>query len=266
MSHSEQAIIHAIVALSTLHEDLEARGAPLSRENLNNKYHRFAVQQFGRSLATLNQRQHSRDPRLRDVILTCCLLFVAFDLLRGHYDSALTHLRQGLAIIEESRLASANSLEVSNPGYIDAVERSLLATMSRLETQSFFFGLGPVTIQNGQIRKDCFYTLSEARQALDQELAEIVLLCKDVSQFPAEERLPTRHPELAMRQIKIKRQIERFAKRLSESELYFLRPKSIKEHRGLDLIHLHCMLFNILLETLLIGEDQSIYKDYYDLF
>ncbi|KAJ5127115.1 Mg2+ transporter protein CorA-like/Zinc transport protein ZntB [Penicillium atrosanguineum] len=266
MSHSEQAVNHAIVALGTLHEDLEARGAPLSRENLNNRYQRFAIQQFGRSLTILNQRQHSRDPRLRDVILTCCLLFVAFDLLRGHYEPALAHLRQGLAIIEESRLASASSLGDSNSKYMDAVERSLLATMSRLETQSFFFGLGPVAIQKGQIENDYFYTLSDARQALDQELAEIVLLCKDASQIPAEARLPNRHPELAMRQIKIKRQIEDFSKRLSQSELYFLRPKSIKEHRGLDLIHLHCILFNILLETVLVGEDQSIYKEYLDQF
>ena len=79
MSHSEQAVNHAIVALGALHEDLEVRGAPLSRENLKNRYHRFALEQNGRSLVILNQRRHSQDPKLRDVILTCCLLFVAFD-------------------------------------------------------------------------------------------------------------------------------------------------------------------------------------------
>lgn len=266
MSHSEQAVSHAIVALGALHEDLEVRGAPLSRENLSNKYHRFAVEQYGRSLMNLNQRRHSQDPKLRDVILTCCLLFVAFDLLRGQYDSALTHLQRGLAVIEEVRLCSASSPEVSNSLYVDAVERSLLATMTRLETQSFFFGMGPVLVQSGQTERDCFYTLSEARQALDQELAEIVVLCKEVCQLPIQERLPHRHPELVMRQIKIKRQIEDFSKRLAESEAYYLRPRSVKEHRGLDLIHLHCITFKILLETAFVGENQSIYRRYFNQF
>lgn len=266
MSHSEQAVNHAIVALGALHEDLEVRGAPLSRENLKNRYHRFALEQNGRSLVILNQRRHSQDPKLRDVILTCCLLFVAFDLLRGHYDPALMHLQKGLEIIEESRLASASSSEVSP--CMDAVERSLLATLTRLATQSVFFGFNPPASADTpfELDKVCFHTLLEARRALDHALARVMSFCKAADEIPVEDRLPDRHPELAVKQGMIKMELEEFSTRLAQSEALFLRPQSIKERRGLDLIYLHYITFKIFLETVLIGESQSIYESYFNQF
>lgn len=58
MSHQEPAVSHALVAVSVLHEDIEARGEPLVREDLACRRHRFALEQYGRSLAILNERRH----------------------------------------------------------------------------------------------------------------------------------------------------------------------------------------------------------------
>lgn len=61
-------------------------------------------------------------------------------------------------------------------------------------------------------------------------------------------------------------ELEEFSTRLAQSKALFLRPKSIKERRGLDLIYLHYTTFKIFLETGLTGESRSIYESYFDQF
>lgn len=114
MCNSEQAVVHNVVVLSTLHEDLEARMAPLSREDLSNRHHRFALCQYGRSLALLNERRHSQDPKLRGVILTYCLLFVAFDLLRGQRSPVWRHSLSSLGSLHSTFPASCSHNENSS--------------------------------------------------------------------------------------------------------------------------------------------------------
>ncbi|KAJ5578153.1 uncharacterized protein N7459_007117 [Penicillium hispanicum] len=260
MSHSERAVNHAIVALSALHEDSELRGAPLSKENLTLAHHRFALNQYGRSLAALNERRHSQDPKLREVILTCCLLFVAFDLMRGQYDPGLLHLKQGLAIVEET---------LPNSSGIDAVGRSLFATMARFETQSVFYGLPPSAISSegsGFDDRRGFQTPSEARGALDRILAQVVRLLAAAYTVPLEERLPEQQPDLARQQAEIRLQLFKFEQYFHLYETRDPSRKSRKEQRGLDLIHLHYITFSILLETTLCGTDSSVFDDYVNYF
>lgn len=263
MSHSGPAVVHAVVALATLHEDLQLRGAPLSREDLANRRQKFALGQYGRSLAALNERRYSQDPRLRNVILTCCLLFVSIDVLRGKYDPALLHLKHGLAVIEEERqLSSRGSGDICRT----AAEQTLLATMTRLETQSVFFGLPPLinstlSVSINDSGGHCFKTLREAQGVLDKLLASSVRLFMAVYQFPAKDRLAQLHPKLADTQSDLMAQLREFGQQISRSITQSLRLEGLKEQRGLDLVLLHHITFSILVETLLYGEDQSAYNN-----
>jgi hypothetical protein len=269
MSHSERAVTHAVVALAAMHEDLQSRGAPLSREDLANRRQQFALGQYGRSLAALNERRYSQDPKLRDVILTCCMLFVAIDVLRGHYDPALLHLKNGLAIIEEERqLGTEKAGVVANR---TAVEQTLLANMARLETQSAFFGLNPLTSSNFSCSSDSsdgtyFRTLEQAQRALDKLLACSSRLFVAVYQFPAKDRLVRLHPKLAQTQISLMARFREFGQRLGISMTHSLRPAALKEKRGLDLILLHQVTFLVLVETVLCGDDQSQYNKHLSSF
>lgn len=268
MSHEERAVNHAVVALSALHEDLEMRGSPLARENLTLRRHRFALGQYGRCLSILNERRNSQDPKLRDVILTCCLLFVAFDLLRGRYDLAMWHLRRGLSIIEESRLVSNKPGEVSR--HSQDVQKLLEITLRRFENQTLYFGFTPVGGLEGDHQVNNinygFRTLSDARQALDRISARIIRFLPTAYKIPLKDRLPDRHPKLAKMQGEIKMQLDSYLQQLDWSISQTLCLKDKKEQRGLYLIRLHDIAFSIMLETALAGEDRCIYVNYLGQF
>jgi hypothetical protein len=269
MSQSERAVVHAVVALAALHEDLQSRGAPLSREDLANRRQKFALGQYGRSLAALNERRYSQDPKLRDVLLTCCLLFVTIDVLRGQYDPALLHLKHGLASIEEERQLSSGGSGITTCH--TAVEQSLLASMTRLETQSVFFGLNPLisATLNFSINNSggCYFkTLQEARRALDKLLAGSVRLFMAVYQFPARDRVSSLHPGLADTQNDLMAHLHEFAQQLDRSLAHSLRLEGLKERRGLDLVLLHHTTFSILVEISLCVEEPFYHNRYLNSF
>ncbi|KAL6233153.1 hypothetical protein BDW75DRAFT_232191 [Aspergillus navahoensis] len=104
MSRSEPAVYHAVIAFSAVHQDSEPAERVAS----------FALEQCGRSFALLGQRQSSQDPRFREVMLLCCLLFFVMTLLlrRGQYDGAFLHLQSGLRPIEPGIVAASANLEM----------------------------------------------------------------------------------------------------------------------------------------------------------
>lgn len=260
MSHAERAVNHAVVALSAIHEDLELRGVPISREELQNQNHRFALAQHGRSLATLNERRHSQDPKLRDVVLTCCLLFVTFELHRGQFDLAFLHLKQGLSIIEEARRADKS---FQSSAHLTAIEKSLATAMTRLETSSFYFGYGEFAAMPQRSQEDNgFETVADARQSVDLLLARFSRFLKICYEYPFKERLPESHPELAERQFDLSREFHKYIKQLDWFQSHTTSIQTSKEKRGLKLLRLHLITFKLICETALVGEDSSVFVDY----
>ncbi|KAI9925574.1 hypothetical protein MW887_005955 [Aspergillus wentii] len=266
MCHSEKAVNYAVVGLSALHEELEVRGVPLSREDLSSHGHRFALEQYGRSLSALNIRRHSRDPKLCEVVLTCCLLFVMLELTRGQYDLAFMHVRQGLLIIQDKSRDSSSSIWTLRS---DDVEISLAQTMARLDAQSVFFGIEAPRLnlypgETGQIEgADDFQTLSDARRGFDVLLSSATHFLNAVNSLPSEERLSCHHPDLGERQLHLRIQLEEYMVRLQRSKIQL---KGNKEQRGIDLIHLHEKTLSILLETSLTGTEEPNYDIYTDDF
>jgi hypothetical protein len=277
MSHAERAVTHAVVALSALHEDVEVRGAPLSREDLANHRHRFALEQYTRALSSLNMRRHSQDPKLREVLLTCCLLFVVFELLLGQYDAAFAHLRQGLSIIQDSRAKEKSpspSSSVSNS--MDDVQTSLAETMARLDVQSVFFGvkvphlgLSPTDGTDSE-NEHClneFQTLSEARRYLDFLFDRVSRFLEVVNILPVEERLSSsRRLGLGEKQSELRIGLSEYLERLKRSETRLLRSGGKKEQRGFDLIRLHHRTFSVVLETYLAERGDMVWDAYLDGF
>ncbi|KAE8382306.1 hypothetical protein BDV26DRAFT_299697 [Aspergillus bertholletiae] len=177
MSYAEPAVYHAAVALSAIHQDVEMHGMPLPGQELElyNTWHRFTMEQAGRSFAILNGRHFSQDPRLREVMLLCCLLFVLMELLRGRYDDAFQHLEGGLRILDE--LKAQRQLVTWTP-HESPVEEALVAAFAQLDIQAANFKVGGPILRledelDTSITEDCllFSNIREARRAIEPILS-----------------------------------------------------------------------------------------------
>ncbi|KAF7597162.1 hypothetical protein BBP40_009501 [Aspergillus hancockii] len=144
VSHADLAVYHAALALSAIHLDVESYGMPLPGYELHNTLHRFAMEQTGRSYAALNSRRFSQDPRRREVILVCCLLFVLLELLRGQYDDAFRHLESGLRVLDELK---AQRQLISWVPQVFPVDECLVAAFAHLDIQAANFKPGGTVLR-----------------------------------------------------------------------------------------------------------------------
>ncbi|KAE8422933.1 C6 zinc finger domain protein [Aspergillus pseudocaelatus] len=266
MSHEEPAVTHALVAVSVLHEDIEVQGVPLVREDLACSRHRFALGQYGRSLAILNRRRHSQDPKFREVVLTCCYLFVAFDLMRGQYDPAMRHLKQGLAIIDEAHSGEGPEMVSTKSA---TIAKPLQIALTRLRDQSYFFGLNPKrSATDDQIPRseNGFSTLYDARNALDDVVRGLIVLMIEEKQLTTNDHVADRLVALFEMKRDIKRQFNQYKMKLDYSEIYTLRIQDQKDLRGLNIIRLHHLNYDLVLESVLVQDDRSLLISHVDGF
>lgn len=63
---------------------------------LHDGYQRFALALYNRAISQLHQRFGSKNPQLRQVVLTCCFIFITTELLQKNYHVAFAHPQQGL--------------------------------------------------------------------------------------------------------------------------------------------------------------------------
>ncbi|PYH45836.1 Zn(II)2Cys6 transcription factor [Aspergillus saccharolyticus JOP 1030-1] len=131
MSYNEPAVYHAVVALGSIHQDLEQHGLPIpvSGQRPDTALSRFATEQSLRSYSLLTKRRASQDPALRQVVLVCCLLFTLAELLYARPATASVHLSGGLKILREHKAQRS----VHSPWE----QQSTLETYLHLQSQSF---------------------------------------------------------------------------------------------------------------------------------
>jgi len=93
----ESAIKHALVALGTTHEDFVNMGEPSLERS------QFAMRHYQKAINQIVKINAPESPHTIDVALASCLLFTCIETLRGHYQSALSHITSGLKILDGER-------------------------------------------------------------------------------------------------------------------------------------------------------------------
>ncbi|GLB07212.1 hypothetical protein AtubIFM57258_002540 [Aspergillus tubingensis] len=265
LSHAEPAVYHAAVALSAVHQDAEKKGMPLAREDLDNTWHRFALEQAGRSIVLLNARRTSQDPCLREVTLLCCLLFTLSELLRGRYDNAFRHLHGGIHILKDlGAHRHLDSAEMSKP----PVEWCLVEAFAHLDVQSSQFGVGGpiwftdkdhIQLENG--KTPVFQTLAEARQAFDRVMGTVLKFTAKAS-GSTHSQIASDYETLYKKQLDLCLQIDTFAQAFNTFRTNYLPQISRKEQRGTDIIHLHQRAATLTLQTCLLDGNEPILDQY----
>jgi hypothetical protein len=122
-AHSEPAIIHAVVALGALHESFGNHQDPHAATS------EYAVQHYNRAIGRVVGLSFAKSADHFDIVLMTCILFAAFEALRGHYKLALTHIASGANILAETDPKTGSLRRGFQPRDI------FLPTFVRLENQ-----------------------------------------------------------------------------------------------------------------------------------
>lgn len=99
VSHNEQAVWHAILAVSSTHR---VGFVDISSATASELEH-STLQHLSKAVQHLHPHFCSRDKASFTVVLIACIALITLDLLRGHFASAQVHLRNGLNILAEAQ-------------------------------------------------------------------------------------------------------------------------------------------------------------------
>jgi hypothetical protein len=129
-SMSEPAVLHAILALSSVH-----RQGILNDEGLKTgDAERTTLTRYSKAINYLQPHFKARDRTAFRIALTVCVLFIAIELLRGHFESARIHLQQGLNLLEASGLLKRKGHLLVGPSQ-EHVDDCIVQALSRLHVQ-----------------------------------------------------------------------------------------------------------------------------------
>jgi hypothetical protein len=181
-SHTDPAILHAVIALGSLHEIYEEHTSRCLENGEALERRQFALQQSNKAIRHLST-QLSIAPPSGEVILICCLLFICLETFQGDYQAALTHLNSGLRILGSLMHKDRYPpLPSEMPCYHDPgfVENTLAPLFTQLDLQASTY-LNTRTVNYHLIAKDLeavvgppvpetFTSLTQAQMSLNDQL------------------------------------------------------------------------------------------------
>ncbi|PCH08205.1 hypothetical protein PENOC_015740 [Penicillium occitanis (nom. inval.)] len=110
-SQREKTIWHAIIALGSLHENFVEKEQDLTGiEFLRREQDAFTLHEYSTAIRALLKPSGKTDNKITvgtfgnvtvDVCLISCILFTCFEILSGHYTSAVNHVRSGIKILRD---------------------------------------------------------------------------------------------------------------------------------------------------------------------
>lgn len=135
--HTEPAVRHAVVAVSSFYEQYEDNLS--NTETQTESIQSFALKQYNKAILHL-RTSASSDPRHNmDVALVTCFLFVCVELLRNNRAQAISHLQYGLKLLNTRHQVDSNDIQSKSTSVLEPVEDEIRQMFARLTCQSSLF-------------------------------------------------------------------------------------------------------------------------------
>ena len=124
ISHSEPAVKHAVLALSSLHQQMEGNAS-----SDWDKASGYALRSYNKALGHTSRLLSTTGKDNLEKGLIACALFIYYENMIGGYAFAQMHLQNGLRILQEARGHQLNH----------TVPKDILQVFSRLDLQAMTF-------------------------------------------------------------------------------------------------------------------------------
>ncbi|KAM0698397.1 hypothetical protein Q7P36_001864 [Cladosporium allicinum] len=175
------AVKHAIAAIGALHERLLL--GPDDKDSSNPRKCGFALEQCNQSIQHLVKPINGKQPDL-NLLLTTCILFTCFEAMQGHCEQAISHAKQGYALLDQYAIDPQS--RACETGVFAAELDQLCLMMQRLQTQS----KGLLAEEYHTVGEDLgikaipkpayFETLQDARMALEKMIDQFSIFFLDL--------------------------------------------------------------------------------------
>ncbi|CZR56758.1 uncharacterized protein PAC_06647 [Phialocephala subalpina] len=182
-SEASPAVFRAVLSLSSLHESTYSSQMMLTGSENTMSF----LRQYNKAIRQLCSKQTTQPVQFT---LTCCILFICLENLRGDYDAGLLHLKNGLEILKEWHAKNVTlSTEIETREILTKVFRRLdMQATAFLDTRQPQFNMSPS--DRGLIatpNTPPFNNLSEARTALDVLVSKLfyIITTKSSPQHPS---------------------------------------------------------------------------------
>lgn len=269
-SHTDPAILHAVIALGSLHEIYEVHSSRCLENGEALDKRQFALQQSNKAISHLSSQLSTATPPSGEVILICCLLFICLETFQGDYQAALTHLNSGLRILGSLRHEDQYALSAESRTFFHDrtfVENTITPLFIQLDLQASTY-LNTRQVNYKLIAKDlgavvgppipaAFTTLEEAQKSLNNQLHWMLHYeheawqrlheAKDNSSSDADSLLDV----FLAAQADHRAQLERWLQTLNGFLTNYSVKMGSKELRGAVVLKIHHITCRILLEATL---------------
>lgn len=133
LSHSEPAIKHGVLALSTMHERFESTSLKPNARDTD-----FAFVQYMQAVKhSKNLLAAHREGNVHlEMVLIACIIFTCYENLVGNYKAANMHLQNGLRILNQHKTSSSAQMTASEESVDDVLHRFDLQAMTFSENAS----------------------------------------------------------------------------------------------------------------------------------
>ncbi|KAL8793889.1 MAG: hypothetical protein Q9195_003508 [Heterodermia aff. obscurata] len=145
MSHSDNAIRSAIVALGSTGEKLHTCNILTLRQERFGRHLDFTRVQYGKALRHLQRKIDDDAQGLVAYAILLCFLFCIFEFLQGNDSASLVHLRGGLALLSQAGSSISSGFEALSPGgHLDHEIKNVFSAMNAQAT--LWLGLDVIPI------------------------------------------------------------------------------------------------------------------------
>lgn len=115
-SSNEPAVLHAVLAVSSVHKRESVHGNCLGRKGgVPDEEELFMLRQYSKAISSLQPHFSTKSRASVSVTLATCVVFICLEFLCGHYQTAQAHLRNGLNLLRETQRVPDNRVLKQDP-------------------------------------------------------------------------------------------------------------------------------------------------------
>ncbi|TPX12572.1 uncharacterized protein E0L32_000749 [Thyridium curvatum] len=271
-STTEPAVLHSVLAFSSHHQKAAKKGLNLGRVSQDlDEQEQFMLRQYTTAIVHLQSVLSRSDHSSTQIALVACAMLTCLEMLRGHFQAAESHFRNGLGLLRQGA-APYSTVGDNGARTLSPCDRAASGTIAqlfhRLQVQVGLLGNRHVAfpaINLPQLEPGPpitgFRDLNHARDHLDNLLKRVQLLavrCRN----RATNKQPTHAPELLVEKQDIDTGLSCWIGSLQVSKL----DSSPRSLFAVGLLRLMHTMARIMLRASLWPDDESIYDTHFDDF